>query len=273
MKIFTLNDPIVKAIRRDHPALQDRKLIGSGQFSGVFEGSSENTVLKLSIDEASYIFHTDSLLKPLNSPHFAKVTHNFGRVGTFTTSKNVTRTQLSNPIELRVPIYLYEVEKLAKIPQGSVNGRLAKRLAKDWRTQDELSTCSDLRTRAQDVAFHLRDNAYYQHDNKSVMDAIDEIADFMADYDQAFVDIHGANMMQRQDGTFVFSDPVGDLRIYNSHYTFRPVTTLTTEDVKRIREEYIKNKVAWTTPKLTHYTSLAHRNELFNNWKGKSPWI
>lgn len=238
MKIFTLNDPVVKDLRRNHPVLEGRKLIGSGQFSGVFEGTREGTVLKLSIDEASYLFHTDGFLKP-SSHHFAQVTNNFGRVGTFTTSKNITRTALSNPIELQVPIYLYEVELLQKIPQGTENHRLAKRLTRDWRAQDERSRCEDLRNRAKDIALHLRDNCYYQHDNRSIMDAIDEIADFMLDYNPngAFVDIHGANMMQRTDGTFVFSDPVGDLRIYNSHYTFRPVATLTTTAIARIRND------------------------------------
>lgn len=241
MKIFTLNDPIVKDLRKSHPMLQGRKLIGSGQFSGVFEGVTKGTVLKLSIDEASYLFHTDGFLKP-SSHHFAQVTDNFGRVGTFTTSKNITRTALSNPVELQVPIYLYEVEMLQKIPQSTANHRLAKRLTRDWREQDGLSTCVDLRSRAKDIAHHLRDNAYYQHDNRSVMDAIDEIADFMMGYNEggAFVDIHGANMMQREDGTFVFSDPVGDLRIYNSHYTFRPVASLSSKDISRIRNELRK---------------------------------
>lgn len=238
MKIFTLNDPVVKYLRKNHPILQGRKLIGSGQFSGVFEGTSENTVLKLSIDEASYLFHTDSFLKP-SSEHFAKAVYNFGRVGTFTTSKNVTRTALSNPIELQVPIYLYEVEKLQKIPQSTYNHLLARRLTKDWREQDSLSRIEPLCGRAKDVAHRLRDRGYYQHDNRSVMDAIDEIVDFMLHYNDqgAFVDIHGANMMQREDGTFVFSDPVGDLRIYNSHYTFRPINSLSSTDISRIRKE------------------------------------
>lgn len=239
MKIFTLNDPIVKEIRRTHPELQGRKLIGSGQFSGVFEGSTEDTVLKLSIDEASYLFHTDSLLKP-TSHHFAKFTKDFGNVGMFTTSKNIPRTKLSNPIELEVPIYMYEVEKLDKIEQKTDNATLSRRLTKDWRELDVRSRYKCLVDRARDVAFHLRDIAFYQHVNKSVMDAIDELADFMKDYgkDKAFADIHGANMMQRKDGTFVFSDPVGDLRIYNSHYTFRPPTTITTEGVRQARLKY-----------------------------------
>lgn len=240
MKIFTLNDPIVKEIRRSHPVLQGRKLIGSGQFSGVFEGTTPDTVLKLSIDEASYLFHTDNLLKPTDGHHFTQVKFDFGRVGTFTTSKNITRTALSNPVELNVPVYLYEVEKLQKITPNSDNAKIVKRLTKDWRDQDVLSTCQDIRSRARDIAFKLRDMAFYQHVNPTIMDALDEIADFMMDYDSAFVDIHGANMMQRADGTFVFSDPVGDLRIYNSHYTFRPINSLTAEDIARIRADLKK---------------------------------
>lgn len=237
MKIFTLNDPDVKKIRRDHPALSGQKLIGSGQFSGVFESGNENTILKLSIDEASYLFHTDELLRP-ESHHFARVVRNFGRVGTFTTSKNVTRTKLTNPVELQVPIYLYEIEKLYKIPQNTANSTISRRIAKDWRTQDYLSSCVDLRSRAKDIVHHLRDSAFYQYDNPTIIEALEEIAQFMADYDRAFVDLHGANMMQRADGTFVFSDPIGDDRIYNAHYTFKPLTTFTTADVRKLKEEY-----------------------------------
>lgn len=236
MKIFTLTDPLVKEIRKNHPALAGRKLIGSGQYSGVFESDNENTVLKLSIDEASYLFHTDALYRP-DSHHFANVIHNFGRVGTFTTSKNVTRTKLTNPIELQVPIYLYEIERLHKIPQGTSNATLSRRIAKDWREGDKQSQVPDYRSRAKDIAHHLRDNAFYQHDNPTIIDALDELAQFMQDYDRAFVDLHGANMMQRADGTFVFSDPIGDDRIYNAHYTFRPVTTLTAADVRALKAE------------------------------------
>lgn len=237
MKIFTLNDPVVKTVRQTHPILKGRKLIGSGQFSGVFEGDSEDTVFKLSIDEASYLFHTDKLLRP-ESHHFAKVVRNFGSVGTFTTSKNIQRTKITNPIELQVPIYLYEIERLHKIPQNTHNALLARRITKDWRTQDLRSHCPDLRTRAKDIVRHLRDNAFYQHDNPTVIDALDELAQFMMDYDRAFVDLHGANMMQRLDGTFVFSDPIGDDRIYNAHYTFKPVTTLSSDDIRKLKSEY-----------------------------------
>lgn len=236
-KIFTLNDPDVKKIRQSHPALKGRKLIGSGQYSGVFESDNPDTVLKLSIDEASYLFHNDAFLRP-ESHHFSQAVRDFGRVGTFTTSKNVTRTKLTNPVELQVPIYLYEIEKLHKIPQGTPNSLLSRRIAKDWRDGDERSQVIDYRPRAKDIVRHLRDNAFYQHDNPTVIDALEELAQFVQDYDRAFVDLHGANMMQRADGTFVFSDPIGDDRIYNAHYTFKPVTTVTTADIRRLKAEY-----------------------------------
>lgn len=236
MKIFTLNDTVVKDIRQTHPALKGRKLIASGQFSGVFEGDTDGTVLKLSIDEASYLFHTDGFLRP-SSHHFATIAHDFGCVGTFTTSKNVTRTALTNPVELKVPIYLYEVEKLQKIKQCTANAKISRRISKDWRVQDHLSPVKDLRNRAKDIVRHLRDSAFYQHENPTIIDALDEIADFMMGYDQAFVDLHGANMMQRADGTFVFSDPIGDNRIYSAHYTFKASSHLTSSDIRQIQRE------------------------------------
>lgn len=240
MKIFTLNDPVVRAIRADHPMLQGQKLIGSGQFSGVFEGVAPNTVLKLSIDEASYKFHT-RLKGHKSAKHFSRMTDDFGVVGTFTTSKNVTRTALSNPVELQVPIFLYEVEKLGKIAPKTDNRKLAMRLTKDWRSIDHAALHEDYRERVGKIVSILADQDYYRS-HPSVLQSLDFLAEFMLDYDGAFVDLHGANMMQRDDGTFVFSDPVGDSRIYNSHFTFKPVTEITTQDMVRLKDEY--NKVA-----------------------------
>lgn len=238
MKIFTLNDPIVRKIRASHPMLRGQKLIGSGQFSGVFEGIAPNTALKLSIDEASYKFHT-RLKGHESAKHFSRMTDDFGIVGTFTTSKNVTRTTLTNPIELNVPIYLYEVEKLEKIKPKTDNRKLAMRLTKDWRLLDHSGTHEDYRKRVGKIVSILADQAYYRS-QPTVLQSLDFLAEFMLDYDGAFVDLHGANMMQRDDGTFVFSDPVGDSRIYNSHYTFKPVTEITTQDMIRLKDEYSK---------------------------------
>lgn len=238
MKIFTLNDPIVRKIRASHPMLQGQKLIGSGQFSGVFEGIAPNTVLKLSIDEASYKFHT-RLKGHKSAKHFSRMTDDFGIVGTFTTSKNITRTALTNPIELNVPIYLYEVEKLEKIKPKTDNRKLAMRLTKDWRSIDHAALHEDYCKRVGKIVSVLADQDYYRS-QPSILQSLDFIAEFMLDYDGAFVDLHGANMMQRDDGTFVFSDPVGDSRIYNSHFTFKPVTEITTQDMIRLKDEYSK---------------------------------
>ncbi len=50
-------------------------------------------------------------------------------------------------------------------------------------------------------------------------------------YGDAFYDIHAANLMQRADGTIVFSDPVGSIDIYTSGYgDFKPIVSLS--DVK-----------------------------------------
>lgn len=221
-KIFTLRDKVVQNLRSTHPLLKGKPLLGSGTFSGVFEGSSEDTVLKLTIDEASYIFHTDELLRRTGQ-HFTKVLDNYGKVGTFTTSKNIKRTKITQPIELDVPVYLYEVERLEKIPTTSEYSTLARKLSRDWRREACQSGDLEENVRALHVVQHLRDNSYFQFEHPTIMDALEEVGTFIRDYGEAFPDIHSGNMMQRKDGSFVLSDPIGDTRIYNAHYSFAPL--------------------------------------------------
>ncbi|WP_151708847.1 hypothetical protein [Acinetobacter brisouii] len=236
-KLFVLNDPAVRELRESHPLLKNKALIGTGQFSGVFEGSRPDTVYKLSIDRASYIFHTSYLGKS-DRTHFTKVIQDHGIVGRFKTSKNVVRTKLSNPRELDAPIYLYEVEKLHKIPVKTENKLLSMRITKDWRTFDFASDQQELFHRALDVSTQIQERPYMQGQD-SVLEALLSISYFLGEYSDAFVDIHGANMMQRANGDFVFSDPIGDLFIYNSHYTFGSVNEITPEMFESIKSSLI----------------------------------
>jgi hypothetical protein len=218
MKILTLNDKTVRQLRANHPILKGKKLLASGQFSGVFE-CSETTVLKLSIDEQSYNFL--KALDESNQKHFPKLMTDYGEVGRFVTSRNIKVTAISKPIQYDVPLYLYEVEKLQKIPASTENRKIITRISKDWRALDNGLFCESRQERALKIANALRENVELLKFNPTIMNAVDTLAAFVHQNEGAFADLHGMNFMQRDDGTLVFSDPIGDLRIYKGHYALR----------------------------------------------------
>ena len=217
MKIFTLNDAVVRSLRKHHPILQGKKLIASGHFSGVFESDHPNKVLKLSIDKAGYFFLKDFASKS-TCKHFPRIGADYGVVGSFVTSKNIKRTQITQPVHLTVPIYLYEVEKLFKIPQKTESYRMGQHMTKGWRSLYSRCRISEYADACINSLAMLSTQPLFTH-CPTAIDGLREIADFMKSYgNNAFIDFHGANFMQRKDGTFVFSDPVGDAYIYNNHF-------------------------------------------------------
>ncbi|ENK7492553.1 hypothetical protein SLL49_003820, partial [Acinetobacter baumannii] len=68
-------------------------------------------------------------------------------------------------------------------------------------------------------------------DVPTLLPYFEKLNNFVGSYGDAFYDIHAANLMQRSDGTIVFSDPVGSIDIYTSgHGEFKPIVSLS--DVK-----------------------------------------
>lgn len=232
--MFVLSDANIKSIRNNHPALKGKKLIGTGQYSGVFEGSNPNTVLKLSIDRASYVFHTSYMLDHQSS-HITKVIKDYGIVGNFVTSKNVTRTAYSQPDELTVPVFLYEVEKLDKIQMKTPNKLLSHRLTADWRklNRREEDECEYECSKKAIAELKAKE---YMKGQESCIEALELITYFNFIYSDSFSDIHGANLMQRPNGEFVFSDPIGDLHLYCCHRAFRYDAEINTENAQRAQD-------------------------------------
>lgn len=225
-KLFVLTDKSVREVRRNHPALKGRKLIGKGQFSGVFESDKPDTVLKLSIDRASYIFHTKYLqnLNAHNAQFFSRVIADYGIVGHFTTSKNVKRTAISQPLELNAPMYLYEVERLKKLNLGSESHLLARRIHKYYSESFSLERTT-VELIGAEQRFNYVINKLLEHRDLNLtkcgkaFSALASLRNFLDSYEDSFADLHGANFMQRENGDFVFSDPVGDKFIYDCHHT------------------------------------------------------
>ncbi|MFC2996391.1 hypothetical protein ACFODO_14190 [Acinetobacter sichuanensis] len=219
-KIFVLSDKAVLNIRKKHPALKGKKLIASGQFSGVFESDNPNTVLKLSIDDMSYKFLLGE--SATQSDSLVKVVKDYGIVGEFVTSKNISPSLVSNPISTTVPIFLYEVERLQKLDTKGENRRVVNRLCKRFR---ELNAYSFIDNQAERFVMCLVDLSSDDlvSDKPEMADAFVLLAEFINQNPDSFADLHTGNFMQREDGTVVISDPIGSTVIFNNHNTFSPI--------------------------------------------------
>lgn len=230
MKILLMNDPSVIAIRKNHDALKGRKLIASGMFSGIFESGNPNTVLKLTACPASYLLLTDNALK-IEDVHSPKLIQNYGQVGEYLVGKNVKETHLTKPNRKLVPLYLFEVEKLEKIAKGE-NRSLALNLTYELRRKLALLEYgSSVRGATAKILIELSKELPQLQNTPSIANYFEKLNQFVGNYGDAFYDIHAANLMQRSDGTVVFSDPVGSIDIYTSgHGNFKPVVSLS--DVK-----------------------------------------
>jgi hypothetical protein len=219
MKFFPLNSSIVQKLRHSHPALKGRRLLDSGKFSGIFEGSTENSVFKLSIDKASYIFNTKSDYNSTNQ-HFIKLNKDYGQVGIYALHHNIRQSKATLTNLTQVPIYLYEVEKLYKITTNTKNYELAQHLVNNWQKFHGLSCSKDLNNSIVSFVSHLKHLNSDQQYSDTIINALENVANFISRYakESAFTDLHSSNMMQRNDGTFVFSDPIADFQIYSHFY-------------------------------------------------------
>nr|EKU0941006.1 hypothetical protein [Acinetobacter baumannii] len=223
MNIFILNDQSVKTVRNTHSALKGKKLIARGQFSGVYESGNSDTVLKLSIDAMGYesLFGPYSLSRESN--HFTRPIRDFGKVGEFIVGKNISKTAITQPKTMPVPMYLYEIERLHKLPVKGPNRSLVNRICKKLRI---LNGCSFIDDRHERNITCLMDLAFDDHlkDHPSLSMSFLTMAKFLKQNSDAFPDLHTGNFMQRQDGTLVISDPVGSTSIYECCNTFKPVS-------------------------------------------------
>lgn len=231
MKIFVLNDIDVRNVRKTHPALKGRKLLASGQFSGVFESGNPDTVLKLSIDDMGYkmLFGAEAL----QGDYFVRTIKDYGIVGHFTTSKNLPESSHARPKKTRVPMYLYEIERLHKVPSLGENRRIINKLCKRLR---ELDTFSVIESRSERGVMCLADLSGDRTltAKPELSRAIIDLAEFLYKHKDAFADLHTGNFMQRKDGTLVLSDPVGSAVIYCNHNAFKPVAYNAPIDIDRI---------------------------------------
>jgi len=223
MNIFILNDQSVKDVKNTHVALKGKKLIARGQFSGVYESGNSDTVLKLSIDAMGYesIFGSNALSRESN--HFTQPIRDFGKVGEFVVGKNISQTAITQPKMMPVPMFLYEVERLEKLPVKGANRSLVNRICKKLRI---LNGCSFIDDRHERNVTCLMDLAVDENlkDHPSLGLSFLQMANFLKANADAFPDLHTGNFMQRKDGTLVISDPVGSTSIFECCNTFKPIS-------------------------------------------------
>lgn len=206
-KILTLNDAAVRKLRREHPILKGKKLIASGQYSGVFEGTTPETVLKLTIDAPSYVFHSLYMRSHgLPKKHFTQVVADYGVVGEFVIAKNIPVTAITKPTNLCVPIYLYECERLEKLPTKTDNSKLVMKISTLVKQAMFAAEYTTQAQRGVDVIEVLMKASFVPD---SLRHDLIVLRDFFKETNDVFIDIHRANFMQRSNGELVLSDPIG----------------------------------------------------------------
>lgn len=185
MPVLSLKDPRVWSIRRTDARLKDKKLLSGGQFSRVFESDHSNRVLKLTADRA----HVEYLIgkKAPAGPFKPVVFEDYGVVGK--TSQ-------------RLDVHLLEVEKLQSLRTGTHNYRMANALS-NWCLSPHIPFPGP--------------REILEGPFKPLSELFcDELLEFMKQVNRFSVgidcslDVKVSNFMERQDGAFIFSDPVCD---------------------------------------------------------------
>lgn len=241
-KILLLNSKEVAKVRKEIPELHDKKLLASGMFSGVYEGSTPSTVYKLTICPQSYHLLLDSAVG--QSIHAPKLKRDFGMVGEFLTGTNVVETKLTKPIKKLVPMYLVEVERLEKLSRD--NKKIAKRIHEKIKETIYNVTCADDDEESRlfphiakaliSVGHELRFAGFGEH----YAAYFEALTDYMQRTGhESFFDMHVQNFMQRADGTLVFSDPIGTKDVFKTKGTFSRLRDHTSDiDWSAVREDH-----------------------------------
>jgi hypothetical protein len=171
----------------DHPLLQGKPEIGRGRFTIVLDAGPER-VFKIVTHPDEFLYYTAEN-RP-QGPHFPIIYGYHGIIGRST---------------LGYPMHLFEMEKLYPLPERSPAGQLARRLAtvfwemcKQW---------GELNRKMGTIALQQMLQTQPPFD-RSLQEALEALARFTEQYRLLPDLIAQDNLMMRQDGTLVFSDPL-----------------------------------------------------------------
>ena len=175
----------------DHPLLAGRKEIGRGENTIVLDGDvvdGQARVFKLLSSPTDYAYYT-APDRPTGQ-HFPVVYADHGTVGRSSRG---------------FPFHIVEVEKLYPLPGAGDASELAGKISTSY-----FDACMLWRNLAQDMGrialHHLVVTPMGWTD--TVQQSLKALEGFSTEYDALPDLIKADNLMMRQDGTLVFSDPV-----------------------------------------------------------------
>jgi hypothetical protein len=172
----------VRRVRSKVPHLDGFRQIAEGSFARVYTKPGYKPVRKLTVDRCHYEYLTDRFspkgrFKP-------RVLHDFGAIGECEFTEGT--------------LYLVEIERLYPIQYGSANYRL-RALLYEFASEAGnrgLGKVAKMMHRVDPLLVPRGFRAFMQ-----------DLQRFIEDFGIT-IDFHDDNLMQRADGTFVFSDPV-----------------------------------------------------------------
>lgn len=172
----------------DHPLLAGRTEIGRGEYSIVLDHDDPERVYKVVGSPADLFLYTADD-RP-RGPHFPVVHASHGAIGRASSG---------------YLFHLLEMERLFPLREGSTAADLANRLIEAyWFACQQWSRLGPAMGRV--ALYHLAVTPAEMPD--SLKQALKALSDFVEDY-QVMPDLLNANnLMERADGTLVFSDPV-----------------------------------------------------------------
>lgn len=207
-KALRLSDSGVQAARR-HEAIIGKPVMARGSFSAVFD--NDKTVHKLTLDRYAYMLGCDRVIG-CSGRHFTEVLHNYGEVGEVDGH----------------PLYLFECEKLEKLPNAGDVRKLARNVAKRATAHKTYHLrCMDWS--GGDADFLALDELSQDESlPESMQLAFEELHSFTHRVEKGWaLDIHAANLMVRPaDGGLVLSDPLADMATRNALDARRYITAL-----------------------------------------------
>lgn len=191
-KALRLDDYAIKQLRT-LPELAGKNPIGRGVFSAVFDGSRPDTVFKLTVDSVGYWFLNCAAAR-VEGKHFPKVIKNHGDVGEIKVGSD------------KFPVFLYEIERLSPLKQGSEAKKTASWLVRKQRSINWFG-----------AGAQLKEIAEVANISRGLKKAIQNVQNFTCYYDNARMDMQMANFMERRNGDLVITDPLFDVAVYDAN--------------------------------------------------------
>lgn len=164
------------------------RLLGAGCYSAVMD-YSKDTVLKIGADMSDPYLHFLENIEKINNPHFPRVQDIY--------------------IDVKHSFYLVKLEKLYSLSEATLTTRYPSLY--DWVFKEK-----PIPTWASDKMIEAVNYLLTMTDYKNFSDAANKEKEGLTiDLDSCKLDLHESNIMEREDGTLVFTDPLCNCIMYD----------------------------------------------------------